>query len=247
MARANDDVYLRLEPTLAALFAAGPPSRVYAGLFVYNARPPRPEDVRHPAGVDRDAWLASVKAWTLTRDQYPADVFPTFAQGNAYILSWDLADRLARGGPWPELPDDVLAGLVVDSTGSPRRVSVKTDYEFEGQWTPCSDDALWHFNIHFEHMYELHLAEPTTTRSAVEVAIDDDVLLVEVDPEVDDISHVSRAFAAAHDSLAGAGCIGDDSACLAGGLERALREARPSAASDRSRCGHLPFGVFCCG
>ena len=32
--RANDDVYLRLEATVAGLYKAGPPSRVYAGLFV---------------------------------------------------------------------------------------------------------------------------------------------------------------------------------------------------------------------
>ena len=32
--RANDDVYLRLEATVSGLYKAGPPSRVYAGLFV---------------------------------------------------------------------------------------------------------------------------------------------------------------------------------------------------------------------
>ena len=32
--RANDDVYLRLEATVQGLYKAGPPSRVYAGLFV---------------------------------------------------------------------------------------------------------------------------------------------------------------------------------------------------------------------
>ena len=32
--RANDDVYLRLKPTARALFGAGPPARVYGGLFL---------------------------------------------------------------------------------------------------------------------------------------------------------------------------------------------------------------------
>ena len=43
-----------------------------------------------------------------------------------------------------------------------RRVDVAVDYELEGQWTRCRDDAVWHFNIHPEHMYDLWAGEPET-------------------------------------------------------------------------------------
>lgn len=76
------------------LFAAGPPSRLYAGLFIDGAHMtvPRLEALTVPHGADRDEWLSSVKAWTVSREDYPADIYPTFAQGNAYVLSRDLAE-----------------------------------------------------------------------------------------------------------------------------------------------------------
>ena len=38
----------------------------------------------------------------------------------------------------------------------PREIAVQADYDFHGTYTKCRDDALWHFNIHPEHMYDLY-------------------------------------------------------------------------------------------
>ncbi|KAJ8611969.1 hypothetical protein CTAYLR_004354 [Chrysophaeum taylorii] len=255
VARANDDVYLRLGPTMAMLFAAGPPSRIYAGLFLDGSglRVPRLETTTPPVGADRDAWLRAAKVWTVARADYPADVYPTFAQGNAYVLSRDLAEELATlaDRPWTRLglPDDVLTGLIVDSAtgGRPRRVDVPADYELEGRWTRCSDASLWHFNIHSEHMYDLHLAEPTTQTRTVDVGVDGRSVVLEFDAHSDNLTALAYEFVSTRDTLVGAGCAPGNTTCLASRLEYALRTA-PSFSRDRgSPCDRIADRVFCCG
>ena len=63
------------------------------------------------------------------------------------------------------LPDDVEVGLLVDSVtgGNFIRVDVEADYATEGRWSPCRPESAWHFNLHPEHMYDLHSAEPDVT------------------------------------------------------------------------------------
>ena len=99
--RANDDVYLRLEDTASLLFRAGPPSRIYGGLFVDGSSMSVPRSATIPAappGVDTRAWVKATKAWVVSRSAYPADTYPNFAQGNAYVLSSDLGERVAALG-----------------------------------------------------------------------------------------------------------------------------------------------------
>ena len=63
------------------------------------------------------------------------------------------------------LPDDVEVGLLVDGVtgGNFVRVDVEADYATEGRWSPCRPESAWHFNLHPEHMYDLHSAEPDVT------------------------------------------------------------------------------------
>lgn len=252
--RANDDVYLRLERTARLLFATGPPSRLYGGLFVDGAamRVPRAESVpRAPDGVPDDLWLRANKAWVVSRGAYPADAYPDFAQGNAYVLSWDLAEALAAVGDAyhrsavRDLPDDVAAALLVDAAagGGERRLLVPADYAFEGRWTACSADAFWHFNLHPEHMYDLDLAEPG--RSWRRAAFDVDGAAVAVDfDDAENVSAVARDLAVDH-VLLGIGCPKFDAGCVADSLAPALAAAPTMVAEDQ--CATIPDGLFCCG
>ena len=155
--RANDDVFLRLEPTLT-LLQSSPPANIYMGLMVdgRSMSVPRPE---HYNDTKENIYKAT-KSWTFERVDYPSDAVPNFAQGNAMVLSRDLAAELAdlARRPWFRLmADDVMVALVV-AKFRPYELVVRADYEFEGLYTACHDDALWHFNIHPEHMYDLYHA-----------------------------------------------------------------------------------------
>ena len=58
----------------------------------------------------------ATKSWTFDRIDYPSDAVPTFAQGNALVLSRDLATEIAdlARRPWFRLmADDVMVALVV--------------------------------------------------------------------------------------------------------------------------------------
>ncbi|KAJ8611925.1 hypothetical protein CTAYLR_004345 [Chrysophaeum taylorii] len=182
-------------------------------------RVPRLETTTPPVGADRDAWLRAAKVWTVARADYPADVYPTFAQGNAYVLSRDLAEE-----PWTRLglPDDVLTGLIVDSAtgGRPRRV---------------------------DSMYDLHLAEPTTQTRTVDVGVDGRSVVLEFDAHSDNLTALAYEFVSTRDTLVGAGCAPGNTTCLASRLEYALRTA-PSFSRDRgSPCDRIADRVFCCG
>lgn len=243
VARANDDVYLRLGPTLNLLYQV-PPSRVYAGRFLTGMPVPRADGLRLPPGANEEEWRAAIKAWTVERRDYPADVYPTFAQGNAYVLSRDLADAVGSlvDKPWIRLtlPDDVLTGLVVDAAtaGNPVRIDVPADYELEGKWTSCTDTALWHFNIHFEHMYDL-----AHDGLSLDVELDHATLALHAD-HPDNVTVAAAAFVAAHGPIAGAGCPRGDDPCLVGRLASSLL----SSGHPRSPpCSRIPDRTFCCG
>ena len=161
-----------------------------------------------------------------------------------YVLSRDLAAAVAAtdfGGR--DLPDDVAAALAVASAGGgATRVSVAADYAFEGEWTPCTEGALWHFNVHPEHLYDLHAGEPSTDWRALEVDVDGAAAAVAFDAGSADAGDVAAAFARDH-GLLGLGCPpGDgDGACVAAALAAAL------AASPRARAPRCPVARFCCG
>ena len=152
--RCNDDVFLRLEPTLN-LLRSYPPVNLIMGLMVEGSsmRVPRPEDY----GMTQQEIFQATKSWTFPVHEYPSNAVPTFAQGNAIVLTRDLAEEvgsLARK-PWMTLTaDDILLALIVGKF-QPFRLIVKVDYEFEGLYTGCHNESLWHFNIHPEHMYDL--------------------------------------------------------------------------------------------
>jgi hypothetical protein len=59
----------------------------------------------------------ATKSWTFTRSDYPSDALPAFPQGNAVILSRDLAAEVASlsAQPWLRLTmaDDVLFALLL--------------------------------------------------------------------------------------------------------------------------------------
>ncbi|KAJ1451316.1 galactosyltransferase-domain-containing protein [Pelagophyceae sp. CCMP2097] len=252
--RCNDDIYLRLGATLKMVYGAGPPTRVYAGKFLTGMRVPRFEALpQPPPGADAADWLQAAKAWTVGRAAYPADEYPTFAQGNAYIVSRDIAISMARAadgafGDASQLPDDVLMGLVVDSVtaGNFRAVSIPTDYELEGRWTSCSDGALWHFNLHAEHMRDIHA--PVSKR-ALQVELGAaGVVTVAVDAGADhDVAARCQVAAATfyenHGPLGGGGCDSGDAECVVAFLAKALA-AQPV---EVSQCAGVPGRVFCCG
>jgi len=247
--RANDDVYLRLEATVTGLFKAGPPSRVYAGLFVdpSTMHVPRLDTIpQAPPGISDDDWTRANKAWVVSRAAYPADTYPSFAQGNAYILSRDLARHVATMTSSRPLPDDVEVGLLIDSVtgGNFVRVDVAADYATEGRWSPCRPESAWHFNLHPEHMYDLHSAEPDVTWYEYGFEVDGGRVLLGWDDE-EDLDAFASVVASDH-GLVGEGCHGDGSDTCAGGrLASALRAAPVVSSPDR--CSRVPEGVFCCG
>lgn len=156
--RSNDDVYLRIESTMSQLSRL-PPANIIMGLFIDGSRMtvPRPEFYNDT----KENLLIKHKALTFLKTDYPSNVFPTFPQGNAFILSRDLAYEVAAIAqrPWFRLmADDVMIALIT-SRFNPLKLAVKVDYEFEGTYTACNDDSFWHFNIHPEHMYDLHYNE----------------------------------------------------------------------------------------
>ena len=218
-------------------------------------RVPRLENIpRPPEGVDEAAWIAANKAWVVSRASYPADGYPVFAQGNAYALSWDLAERVAAAGAtdgagglraFRDLPDDVAIALLVGTSGgAAERVHVRADYAVEGAWTPCSEDAAWHFNIHPEHMYDLDLAEAGVDRRRLEIDVDGSRVAVDFDAGRADVSRLAFDLAVDH-GLVGAGCPPDDAPCVAATLAGTLFNA-PRAPWTR-RCAAIPDALFCCG
>lgn len=90
VARANDDVYLRLQPTLELLMQH-PPVNLYAGLLIEGDSMvvPRPELFN----ATKESIYRDTKSWTFDLQDYPSHKLPSFAQGNAFILSRDLAEE----------------------------------------------------------------------------------------------------------------------------------------------------------
>mmetsp|Transcript_40951 Transcript_40951/g.82628 ORF Transcript_40951/g.82628 Transcript_40951/m.82628 type:complete len:475 (-) Transcript_40951:406-1830(-) len=153
--RSNDDVYLRLKPTIL-LLSLHPPANTMMGLMIDGKQMtiPRPE---HFGSTQADLYKER-KVWAFSRSDYPSDTFPVFPQGNAIILSRDLAAEVASIARFPRfrlMADDVMIALVL-ARFNPIEVSIDADYEFEGKYTRCHNEALWHFNIHPEHMYDLY-------------------------------------------------------------------------------------------
>ncbi|GMI22276.1 hypothetical protein TeGR_g7961 [Tetraparma gracilis] len=163
--RSNDDVYLSLPPLLPSLYAT-PPSRVVAGLLIDGSsmRIPRPTHWGLPDDrAGQQQLLDSHRAWTFTHADWPCDAVPDFPQGNAFVLSSDLALAVAAlaDRPWLSLEyvaDDVLVGLTVDQAagGNLRSLHVNAGYQHEGAWVPCDGSRDWFFNVHSEYLYWIH-------------------------------------------------------------------------------------------
>ena len=83
--RSNDDVYLRLEALFESLLNQIP-SKVYAGWFL------NPADIVVLRSDDSGFARSSVIDYAT----YPSTFYPWFAQGNAYVLSSDLAVKVRQ-------------------------------------------------------------------------------------------------------------------------------------------------------
>jgi hypothetical protein len=79
-------------------------------------------------------------------------------QGNAYVLSRDLAEEVAAvcERPWIKLiADDVLVGMLVAKL-NPRFLDWKADMVFNSDNTQCTDGADHHFNVPPKAMFALY-------------------------------------------------------------------------------------------
>ena len=199
-----------------------------------------------PPGISDDDWTRANKAWVVSRAAYPADRYPPFAQGNAYILSRDLARHVATMTSSRPLPDDVEVGLLIDGVtgGNFVRVDVEADYATEGRWSPCRPESAWHFNLHPEHMYDLHSAEPDVSWYEYGFEVDGGRVLLGWDDR-EDLDAFASSVAADH-GLVGEGCHGDGSDTCAGSMLASALRAAP-VVSSADRCSRVPEGVFCCG
>ena len=83
--RVNDDVYLRFEPVFKLLETIVP-TRTYVGYFMEGVKVLRPSQ----------EWNKTYeKSSQVSKSEYPSEVYPSFAQGNAYGLSGDMAEEIA--------------------------------------------------------------------------------------------------------------------------------------------------------
>ena len=186
------------------------------------------------------------------------------------MLSRDLAERVAAlsAMPWFRLaPDDVLvATLVREALGDDALgrgfAHVPTSYELEGLWTPCDDDAAWHFNVHPEHAYDFHLADLAAAGRlrAINAYVDSPArppkrLLFDSELAPDAMRRVAAHFAAEHGvmgiELGLAGCADGDDAnaggCAAVDAIVAKMRHAPADPGPQSRCEFALEGVLCCG
>ena len=161
--RANDDVYLELDGILDRLENIVP-VKVYGGLIIDGSTMRIPRPTHHGLNdtvESQQTLLRRHRAWTFTTSSWPSDGVPTFAQGNAVILSNDLAGNVAdlSEKPWRQLSyvaDDVLIGLVVHGRvggGHAQMLHIDAGYEHEGRWVDCRDEVEWIFNVHPEFFY----------------------------------------------------------------------------------------------
>ena len=101
--RANDDVYLDLRGVMETAYSVVP-SRVMAGLVIDGSsmRIPRPEHHGLSGRSGQKELLEKHRAWTFLREDWPCDRVPTFVQGNAVLLSQDLAFAVGKlkDEPW---------------------------------------------------------------------------------------------------------------------------------------------------
>jgi hypothetical protein len=155
--RSNDDVYIRIDETLS-LLQHQPPSNIMMGLFISGDKMhvPRPETYQ----MTQEELYIKHKVWTFTLSDYPSNRFPNFLQGNGLLLSRDFASEIANKAYEPRfrlMADDIMIALILSRYfETANKLMVKVDYEFEGLYTRCSDESMWHFNIHPEHMYDLY-------------------------------------------------------------------------------------------
>ena len=147
--RCNDDVYLRFGKVFLSLFHEYVPTNIYAGYFMDEVKVLRPEE----------EWNGhNEKSSQVSRSTYPADVYPVFAQGNAYILSSDLASLVVdlKNQPWRKLfADDLLVGLIMDQSLA-KRVLIHSDFVTDGADFVCTEDAFFHFDISSNQMRALY-------------------------------------------------------------------------------------------
>ena len=158
--RANDDVYLRVRKIFESL-RRFPPVNIYAG-HMFDAGAAivvRPEQVNYECRSKKecDVREKTRNAQAVSVGTYPSEQYPAFAQGNAVILSRDLAEEVASLVRKPYVSifcDDVMIGTIV-SRFRPRYVHIKADMSLHESGTLCSEDAINHFDISPDSMRTL--------------------------------------------------------------------------------------------
>ena len=104
------------------------------------------------------------KFCSVSFHQYPADVYPVFAQGNGYFLSADLALLVGRLSekPWLRgrwIADDIMTALTVSSgaTGaSLNTMGIDTVFAPDNGACVCRESALFYFDLSVESIRKLH-------------------------------------------------------------------------------------------
>jgi hypothetical protein len=146
--RANDDVYLDLLPVLIDMQKRGPRG-VYAGYFMHEVSILRP-----------GAGEGHGRSVIVNPGQYPFVRYPPFAQGNAVLVSRDVAEKVAalsRDVRYPRLPGDVAVGVVVSQMGpSVEPIHLAADFAPDGALVRCNDSSALHFDLPVQAMRDIH-------------------------------------------------------------------------------------------
>ena len=153
--RSNDDVYLNLSVLFRSLLQQVP-AGIYGGYFLSDVLVLRPD-----GGGDAAAAAAEVapeKSSAVPVSVYPSDVYPVFAQGNAYVLSRDMAEVVVglSEEPWRRLfADDILVGLLMDGRRA-RMVMIQADFAPDGGRNECREGSVFQFDIGVEAMDRMY-------------------------------------------------------------------------------------------
>ncbi|CAM9384753.1 unnamed protein product, partial [Discosporangium mesarthrocarpum] len=165
--RANDDIYVALDPLVAHMSRQRPFS-IYMGYFISDALVCRPDSRDMPGSGTNKMGGGSGrfvtgrkgdKSLCFSVSHYPADNYPkVFAQGNAIILSGDIAEEVGAivDKPWrAPMPDDVTVAMVAYSRGA-------AIHSLSASWSPdesavaCQAEAVIHFDLDTTVMRRMH-------------------------------------------------------------------------------------------
>ncbi|CAM9576853.1 unnamed protein product [Choristocarpus tenellus] len=160
--RANDDVYIMLHLLMEHL-SKQRPFAVYMGFFIQDVRMCRPKDsceevVGCGSGSEGGGTLDD-KSLCFSVSHYPANKYPSmFAQGNAIILSGDIAEAVGAiaDQPWrAPMPDDVAVAMVAHSRGANLH-ALDASWSSDERPVECHGGAALHFDMEEMPIRRMH-------------------------------------------------------------------------------------------